>query len=435
MAKKAHISRRGFLKAAGAAGIGLVSIDVLSGCTLNQESLSTEPVVVDSDAATSVLEGYESIELTLAEPAEYELALGTVIFPAEGTWLPVLAAGDTSGKMNKAQCFSSASGGVVETLSTPINDDPNWVIFDVRCSDTLFGWVELNLVTRDWILYASAMRNGELEGTPAALWKGEADFDPPLFAISGKRVIWQVMPSLLGEKTREHSFCYCWRLGDTEAKAVIESPGRFATAPTISSGMLTITPRVRAEQGVFYGICAIDLEDEELSTIIDELVLPQSVRPFKAARTGEQFIFSIEANYNSGGLLGNMGTYLGRGEGPFISIPLEPSAGACTTPDAKTVVVRNRTSYLVVDLEKQTYAILGAKDRSLDYGEYPASEGETKRLVTFSTVKDKNSGYPDKVVVRIFDLMSRATDEEDGEQEDDASVDGSQADAAQADST
>ena len=423
-----NLSRRSFLKSAVAAGATLVALDAASGCAAKPGS-SGSPVVVDDSSSTSVLEGYDVVDLSLSEPQAFKLPLGSVLLPGEGTWLPVMAAGDTSGKMNKAQCFSSTTGEVVDTVSEPYSDGPNWVIYDAHCSDSAFTWVELDLVTRDWVLYASKMAYGKLEGKPAVLWRGDRDFDPPAAAVSGSRIFWQVMPSLKGEKTTEYSYCYEWKVGDSEARAIVESPGRFATAPTVSSGALTLTPRVKPNDGVFYAITALDLEGD-IANVVDEMILPQSIRPFRAARVADQFVFSIEANYGFGGLLGNMGTYLGRGEGPFVTIPLEPSAGACCTPDGETLVVRSRVSYLVIDIPKQNYSILPAHDRCLDYGEYPATEGETRRLVTFATVKDPESGYPDSVSVRVFGI---AKNEGARTKTDDAEADAAAKDDAAAD--
>ena len=140
-----------------------------------------------------------------------------------------------------------------------------------------------------------------------------------------------------------------------------------------------------------------------MKTVVDQLVLPKSVRPFRASRLGDEFVFSIEANYGSGGLLGNMGTYVGTGDGPFISVPLEPVAGACGTTKG-TLVVKVRASYFVIDINELRFSVLLAQDRSLDYGEYPASEGEVSTLVTYTTIKDKETGYPASVTVRTFDL-------------------------------
>ena len=402
MKREANISRRGMLKATAAAGLTLVTLDALVGCANDSSNEASDPVVVDSDSATSVLEGYVEVDNHLEATHTWILPLGSVLHPAEGTLRPVIGFGDTSGQMCKASVFNIDTGELTDLVIQPLTTEANWVVFDARCSDTAFAWVELNMLTRDWRLYAQRLKGASFEGTPALLWEGDRDFDPPTMACTGDRVIWQVMPSLLGTRTTEHSFCYLWKLGSEKATAVVESPGRFAIAPTVSSGTVTLAPRVRPEEGQFYGITAYDLADD-MKTVVDQLVLPKSVRPFRASRLGDEFVFSIEANYGSGGLLGNMGTYVGTGDGPFISVPLEPVAGACGTTKG-TLVVKVRASYFVIDINELRFSVLLAQDRSLDYGEYPASEGEVSTLVTYTTIKDKETGYPASVTVRTFDL-------------------------------
>ena len=160
-------------------------------------------------------------------------------------------------------------------------------------------------------------------------------------------------------------------------------------------------PRCGADEGVFYGITAYSLRDD-LATMVDQLVLPQSVRPFRAVRMGDLFAFSIEANYSSGGLLGRMGTYLGTGDGPFTTLVREPSAQVAGKNGV--YIIKSRASYFVIDVNRETYSILVATNRCVDYGEYPASEGTCSNFVTFATVKDAQTGYPSAVTVRSFAL-------------------------------
>ena len=169
----------------------------------------------------------------------------------------------------------------------------------------------------------------------------------------------------------------------------------------MSGNTITLAPRVRADKGVFYGITAYKLNDD-LATVVDQLVLPQSVRPFRAVRMGNRFAFSIEANYSSGGLLGQMGTYIGTADGPFVTLVREPSAQVAGRKDL--FIVKSRASYFVIDTDKETYSILSATNRCVDYGEYPASEGICSDFVTFATVKDGTTGYPSAVTVRSFAL-------------------------------
>lgn len=401
------ITRRGLLRAAAATGIAAATIEILSGCTHTEgeDVIPSDPVVVEEGSATTVLgEGgaYEYLEREFESRGEWTLPLGNVLHEGEGAWLPVTTAGTSAVPMVKASAFSLESGELLEVVPGPISkDSPTVVIYDVRCSDSAYAWVELDTLTKDWGLYAAAFSSGTLTSAPSTLWTGDCDWDPPRFAVTGDKVIWQVIPSLSGKKTSEYSRCYLWKAGATSATAVVESLGRFATAPSVSGATVTLTPRVLNEEGTYYGVTAYSLADD-MATTIDRLVMPQGVRPFHAVRMGDVFALSVEASYGYGGLLGSMGTYIGTSSGDFSSVPLEPFANV--TGRDGIFVVKSRASYYVVDTKRQGYTFLGAADRCVDYGEYPARVGETDTFVTFSTIKDADTGYPASVLVRAFGL-------------------------------
>ena len=113
------------------------------------------------------------------------------------------------------------------------------------------------------------------------------------------------------------------------------------------------------------------------------------------------FAFAIEASYDGAGRLGNMGTFIGREGGPFVYISREPAAGVCGK--GTRFCLKTRSSTCVVDTDAQKYSVVACPDRSLDYGDYPASEGATDNLVTFATIKDAQ-GIPESVCVRVFSL-------------------------------
>ena len=395
------ITRRGLFKGLGVAAATGATIGVLPGCTNPAQSEVPEPMVVDSDRAINVLEEYEEVDPSLSDREAWELPLGSVLHEATGTWIPVTQAGSSASPMVKGCALGLSDGKFNEVVSNVRGDSHTEVIYDVRCSDEVYAWVELDILTHAWVLYAARFNNGSLDGTPTTLWQGDQDYDPPGFACAGNAVLWQVMPALSGNKTKEHSFCYLWKTGDQNAQAVVESPGRFAIAPSISNDLVILAPRVRADEGMFYGITAYSLNDN-LATTVDQLVLPRTIRPFYATHIGDRFAVSIEANYSSGGMFGTMGTYIGTSEGPFVSLPREPSANVAGKGD--TFIIKSRTSYFVVDIKKATYSILTAANRCVDYGEFPVRVGESNDFVTFATVKNEASGYPDLVVVRSFAL-------------------------------
>lgn len=395
------LSRRSFFKAA-AAGTGVAAAVTAAACApAPSEQTDDDPVVVSEDSATSILESYEATDLALVNANTWSIPLGNVLHPAEGSWIPVTTAGSSATPMVKCSALSVETGTLVEVVSAPVGTATTNVIYDARCSDSVYAWVELDLVARSWVLYAAAFSGGALTGETRTLWEGTSDYDPAPFAVSGTSVIWQVQPSTSGKKTSEHSFCYLWHLGAAEADAVVESPGRFATEPTVSGDVVVLTPRVRADEGTFYGVTAYSLSDD-LATRIDQLVMPSGVRPFRAARVGERFLVSVEASYSSGGLLAQMGTYIGTASGGFERLNREPSECGCGK--GGLFVIKSNSSYLVIDLDNKTYASLSSADRAVDYGEYPARVGECDLFVTFSTVKDADTGYPASVTVRTFHL-------------------------------
>jgi len=397
------ITRRRAIRAGAGAAVTVAAVSALAGCNNGGDEVS-EPVVVDERSATNVTDIYTEVDDTLEETNRWELPIGTVLRPLSGasTWVPAISAGTSAMPIVCASAFSIATGELKEVVSTlTMGDSPNIILYDVRCSESVYAWIEMDALDRSWALYAASFSNGALSGSPATLWTGDADLDPPYFAVAGSRVIWQVMPSVTGDKTTESSYCYLWHAGDKKAKAVVESPGRFATPPALSEATVTLTPRVRSEEGRFYGITCYRLDDDMGSTV-DQLVLPQTVQPFRAVRMGDRFAFSIEANYSSGGLLGQMGTYFGSGDGPFVTLVREPAAAVAGK--SSRALVKSRSSYFVLDTAKETFSILGAVNRATDYGEYPACEGVTDTFVTFATVKDATTSTPTSVIVRAFKL-------------------------------
>ena len=397
------LTRRGFFRATATTAVAGAAVTILAGCTHKSEtgSEASDPVVVDEGSAASVTDEFQYDDTAPTVAQEWSLPLGNVLHPAEGSWVPVATAGSSATPMVVASALSTESGKLVEVVSAPKGPATTTVIYDVACSDSVYAWVELDTTTRAWKLYGSRFSAGELTGDTKTLWEASSDYDPAPIACSGEKVLWQVQPSLSGSKTAEHSYCYLWKAGSDDASAVVESPGRFATKLNVSGDCAVLTPRVRASEGTYYGVTAYSLSDD-LATKVDQLVMPSGVKPFRATRVGERFLVSVEASYSTGGLLGQMGTYMGTQSAGFVRLNREPSACGCGKGDK--FVVKSRSSYFVIDVANKTYQSLSSADRCVDYGEYPARVGECSTFVTYSTVKDADTGYPASVTVRTFQL-------------------------------
>ena len=153
-APRPGVTRRTFLKGAGALGIAAAAID-MAGCKGGGSgSGAGDPTVVDSGAATDVIESYKSSDSVPTVSSTWTLSLGCVPRAAEGAWIPILATGNSADQMNKGSVLSLSSGNVADVITSCSSGDSGWVIFDVRCSDKVYAWVELNLVTRAWALFA-----------------------------------------------------------------------------------------------------------------------------------------------------------------------------------------------------------------------------------------------------------------------------------------
>lgn len=395
------ISRRSFtLGSLAATGASLAAITLTSCGSDNSESTGEPQVVTDNSNIVQVLDGdYAATDSSYTAQSEWTLPLGTLLFHSEGAWSAAMFTPESSQHVNTLGCLSLTSGNYLVLIENPTQGN-NWDFFDVRCTESVFAWIEINYVKRGWVLLAQEFGDGALMGDPVELDKGDSDWEPPRFTVWNNSVIWQHMPFSTGNKSSETSHCYIWHVGDDEGTEIMSSNGRFATTPRVADGILTIVPRVHDDEGVFYGLTALDLTDGN-NTRRDQLVLPQSVAPFEAVYFNEQFIFAIEAAYEGVGNLGNMGTFIGREGGPYIYVRREPQAQVAGK--GSRYLIKAQSSFFVIDTDAQTYATLRAPDRSVDYGDWPASEGLTDLFCSYATVRN-DQGIPDHVTARVFAL-------------------------------
>lgn len=396
------ITRRRFTQGAvAAAGAGMAAI-ALSSCSSNnssQESTGDPQVVTDNSQIVGVLDGdYESADNPLSASSSWSLPLGTMLFHNGGnTWSAAMLTPESASSVNTLGVLSLSSGKL-STLLDAATQGAAYSFFDVRCSDQVFAWIEINYADRSWVLIGQALSNGALSGSPVQLDSGDADWEPPRLTVWNSSVIWQKMPLASGGRTSSASHCYIWTVGADKGEEVYTSHGRFATTPRIAGSVLTIAPRVRTDEGVYYGMTALDITSSTYDQI-DQLVLPRSVSPFDATYMNDQFVFSIEASYSSVGSLGNMGTFIGREGGPYQYVRREPLAQVAG--NGTRYLIKSQSSHFVVDTEAKTYAVLTSPDRSLDYGDYPATEGTGSQFLTYATVRD-DKGIPAGVTARVF---------------------------------
>ena len=397
---RSGVSRRTLFKG-GAAATAALTVISLVGCDSDGEgsAVSGEPqVITDDSKIINIIDDFENVDNTLTPQLSWDVPLGTVPFHCEGAWAALLEAPASARAINTLGIISLASGSRATLVPEPIKGK-TYGFHDVRCSEQVYAWIEMDYATGDWVLLAQELENGVLVGEPVELDDGTTDWEPARFTVTGNSVIWQKMPFASGAKRAEYSHCYLRSVGSPKGEDLYESPGRFATWPRVSDGYLTIAPRVNASEGTFYGLTALDLQNN--NKVAAQLVMPETVSPFEAVYMGSSFAFSVEANYGYGGGLGNMGTFIGNAGGPFTYLSREPLA--CVAGNGTRYLIKAQSSHFVVDTEAQTYAVLAAPDKSLDFGDYPASEGTTDRFLTYATVRG-DDGLPAAVQLRVFSL-------------------------------
>lgn len=399
-------SRKGFFKL-------MATTSALAGAALAQSACKRKSSggdaaqMVDGAQAEYVIDpktnesNYSVSDFALEEKGSWEIPVGNVLYPSSGSWIAATTAGSSATPVIKGSAFSLESGKLIEVLKEPyMKRTPNYVIYDVRCSDDVYVWLEFDTIEKGWYLFASAFAKGALKGEVSELWHADANFAPAKFAVYAKTVVWQVCPYAKGKKARENSICYLWKLGQAQADAVLESKGAFATAPTLSGDTVVVTPRSTQQgAGAAHVMQAYSMSGS-MSSTLDEFTMPAGVAPQTAVYINNHFVFSVAANHQQKGLLGKMGTYIARGDGTFVVLSREPSA-VCAG-HKNVFIIRSKVSYFVVDIENKSYSILAASPRTSDVGEFPCVSGENKSFVTYATLKDKSTGYPKNILIRRF---------------------------------
>ena len=393
------ITRRRFTVGSVIAAAATAVAGSLSGCNDDSSSSSDgEPQVVSDDSKiTSVTEKYKTVDVSLQASASWDLPLGTLLHHSEGAWAAAMFTPESSAHPNTLGVLSLSSGTTATLVESP-TQGTNFHFYDVRCSESVFAWVEVNYTKNTWRLMAQSLASGALAGDAVKLDAGNKDYDPPLFTVTGDTVIWYHMPSSSGNKTADTSYCYASTVA-AERREVWKSTGRFSCRPRVSDGVLTISPRVLNSDGVYYGMTALDMQNDYNKRA--QLVLPASVKPFEVEYMNDKFVFSIEATYSGVGSLGNMGTYIGAEGGPYVYLSREPLATVAGS--GSQYLIKTQSSHFLVDTDAKTFGTLLSPDRAVDYGDYPASEGTTSRFVTFATVRN-DTGIPEKVTARLFSL-------------------------------
>lgn len=406
-----HLNRRTILKGAGIVGASALAATAAPSLTGCADAQSEEKILIlspEEENIVSITESFSEVDQNpphMAETANYSLPTGTVLTPAEGTWIGALIQGQAANPLVKAGVLSLASGNLFALVEKPVTNGNSIVIQDVRSSNQVFAWLEVDASTNDWALYGASFAEGRITSAPTKIFSADAQWEAPSFCAAGDAVLFQVCPTVDGTQAKEDSAAYLWREGMVEPKNIFSSNGRFAAPIVVSQEQVILTPRIKDDQSMHYAITTLSLADNCATTTL-ALGLPAPIKPAAATIVGGRLAFTVDAAYTSSGPLGKLGTYLQEEAGNtnatqnFYFLSRDPYVAPTGTTDI--LVAKNRASYLVAALHEKTFGSLYATNRAVDYGEYPLRTGTASDFATYTAVKDPTTGRPVSVNVRIF---------------------------------
>ena len=398
------LTRRHFLY--GAIGIGaLAVVGGGIGVGVNAASKANEPtfntLTVSKDAVTSCSAAtpgdfteIEDSSTVLGLSGTYELPYGTLVWASNDSVAACLVPTDGSKPLTKVVLLSLSSGNQTTAISQAKGQEEGFEIYDVRACATGIVWTEANILDGTWRIYSAGLSNGEL-GTAALAEEGGADWETPTLAASSGYAFWQVLPKKDGSASKEASRLMRARFGSSDTEEAYTSKGRMCTPPYATGDSVVITPRAAASSSR-YQLTRIDAQS---ASVVDSLVLPSSMKPLEAGYGDTGFMFSFEAIYNFGEGIANLGTYIpastvqpdtdAQGNASYSLVPWFRHGVTPTAPPAWCggwIIAKDSYNVCGFSPESKQYFMLEVKSGAPSFGDYLASTGSVKRVVTYSNI-------------------------------------------------
>lgn len=384
---------------AGATGIKVISDNVNKNSNAVDSLSVSKSNVISSDSFTEIQESFFSVE------NEVTLPYGSLAWANSSNIITCLIPNDIAKPLATIDVINANSGNRVNVLDQGVGLKEGFEIYDARANEDAIIWTEVNILQGEWRIFASKF-NGNYNVDPVMIDKGGSDWETPTIAITNNAVYWQVLPHADGSKNTvlsslkkmlinslsQNSNTTDKVFSDSDVEnnpfVIATSKGRMATPVYAYENSVIITPRTNSAN-IYYQLTRID----ENNNIIDSLALPQSMKPLEAGYGNTGFNFSYDAIYNYGEGLSNLGTYtpLSKSDNyknqQWLNFSRNPSAPPAWC--GNYFVIRSTLSVCALDLKNQTYCVLDRPNASDDYGDYLASTGNCKHIVTYANIYDQ----------------------------------------------
>lgn len=408
----AVISRRGFVFGAlGVAAAAAVGGGVFAATQCSRNDTPSDGAATSSGAASADASGLSPISVSqdavftnedctsmenrdeaVRMVAQARLPYGTILTADDDSVAACLLPCETSTPLTKVGLLSFDTGQMTCVLEGAVGGNDGFEIYDVRANTQGVVWTECDILSGTWRVYSAALSGGSgapAIGTPALAAEGNAEWDTPSLTVSGDYAFWQVCPAKDGPRKKEPSTLMrvTFGAGEDDAKAVIESNGRMACAPSSTPTGVALAPRADIK-GTSYQLTHIDASSGEIT---DAMLLPASMKPTYVAYGDTGFSFAFEDIYNYGDGIANLGTYTSTAAGGapdgsgewfrFSRTPLTEPAWCGTW-----FIVKSTSVVAGVDMAGRRLFSISPENATQGYGEFLASSGSGKRFATYSNI-------------------------------------------------
>lgn len=384
---------------AGAAGTKIVTDKVNNDFgTINTLEVP-KTNVINSDTLTEI----PNSNLEVVD--EFTLPYGSLAWANSSNIVTCLIPNDTAKPLTRIEMINMNTGNQFVVIEGSIGQKEGFEIYDARANNNGIIWTEVNILQGEWRIYVSKL-DSNFNINPVLIDKGNSEWETPTIAVSENYAYWQVLPLANSDKktflsslkkipfgqTVEDSKYTTNVSSNTDIKdnpyIIYTSNGRMSTPVYSYNNGVVITPRTDTVN-VHYELTYLDNNGQ----IIDQIALPQNMKPLEAGYGNTGFNFSFDAIYNYGEGISNLGTYTPLTKGTnysdlkwlnFIRVP-----SAAPAWYNEFFVIRSTLAVCLLDLTNQTYSVLDRPNASDDYGDYLASSGQCERIVTYANIYDK----------------------------------------------
>ncbi|MEG0776460.1 MAG: Tat pathway signal protein [Raoultibacter sp.] len=383
------ITRRHFLY--GALGVGALAAAAAGGTAIQnaaKEQNNVSYLEVPQDAVFTLEDCTEiPVDQNLRLVGSYEFPYGTLAWSNNDSNAACLLPTESAKPLTQVGIIDLASGTTTTILEGAIGQNEGFEIYDVRASEAGLIWTEANILKGTWRIYTATLHEVTL-GVPTLVDQDDSRWETPSIAAVGTSAFWQRLPKPKGEAAKEDSLLRRAIFGSASSEVLYSSKGRMSTPIYPLQDSVVITPRVESAN-IYHQLTRIGVSDGQT---LDSLILPAAMKPLEAGYGPTGFTFSFDSIYNYGEGIANLGTYVPKippdagnyGGLPWFRFDKTPSAAPAWC--GNFFMVKSTRTICGINLADKTYFSCDVENGCEDWGDYLATTGTGKTIVTFANI-------------------------------------------------